>query len=282
MDRHGSAPVRKDDDARSVTREKARHAGPRWPLRFVTLPGLAMAACGGGASPTARVASTSTTTAGGPTTTVAAVTTSQAPTTTAATGTSTTAVGPGPACPSSSLPPNISNVTTAPGRFDGDGQPDVLKAYQSAGVWHLRVELSAGGEVDVTVPNVGAGDSVKAVGGFSIDASLAGGYSTLVGIWKTGGFCQLTRMTVGGNPSTFPVGASVRKRVGLRCIAGTALQVLETESNDGTQYMGTIANFDVVGNTLVLANTSPPQVIAATDPNLAPYGMFTCGSLRHP
>ena len=177
----------------------------------------------------------------------------------------------------------------APGSFDGDGQPDVLKAYQAAGAWHLRVELSAGGEVDVTVPNVGPGDAVRAVGGFNIDAGLpdeaiasvgSGGFSTLVGLWKAGGFCQLTRLTVSGNPSTFPVGASVANRVGSRCMAGTALQALETGSNNGTQHTGTIAYYDVVGTTLVPANTSPPKVVAANDPNLVPYGTFTCGTLK--
>jgi len=178
-------------------------------------------------------------------------------------------------------------VTTAAGSFDGDGKPDVLKAYQAAGTWHLRVELSAGGEVDVVVANVAAGDVVKALGGFNIDSGAdeafasvgSGGYATLVGIWKGGGFCQLTRLTVNGQPSTFPVGASVRNRSGLRCVGGTALQVLDAQSSDGTQYTGTIANYDVVGNTLVHANTSPPQAHAAGDTGLLPYGAFTCGGL---
>ncbi len=250
-----------------------------------------MAGCGGN-SPTATVAPSTTSTTAAATTATSTVTTAASgvtsqPATTRAASPPTT--GSGAACPSSLLPPNVSNVTTAPGSFDGDGQPDVLKAYQAAGAWHLRIELSAGGEVDVTVPNVGPGDAVKAVGGFNIDAGPAdeafasvgsGGYSTLVGIWKAGESCQLTRLTVRGDPSTFPVGASVANRVGLRCVAGTALQALETGSNNGTQYTGTIANYDLVGTTLVLANTSPPQVVAANDPNLVPYGTFTCGSLK--
>lgn len=243
-----------------------------------------LAACGGSDSRTAS-GGTSTSTTAPALTTSSAVATTTGPTLT--TRAPATTVGAGPACPSSPLPANAVNVTTATGSFDGDGKPDVLKAYQAAGVWHLRVEASAGGEVDVTVGNVAAGDAVKALGGFNVDSGVdevfasvgSGGYATLVGVWKAGGFCQLTRLTVNGQPSTFPVGASVRNRSGLRCVGGTAVQVLETQSTDGTQYTGTIANYDVVGNTLVLANTSPPQFFAAADPGLRPYGAFTCGSL---
>jgi len=60
------------------------------------------------------------------------------------------------------------------------------------------------------------------------------------------------------------------------------VQTLEAESNSGTQYRGTVSNYDVVGTALVLANTSPPQTMADTDPNLVAYGRFTCGSLRLP
>jgi hypothetical protein len=255
----------------------------RWAQRCLAPVAVILAACGGGESPTAVGGTSTSTTAPAVTTSSAVATTAQTVTTRAP----ATTVGPGPACPSSPLPPNAVSVTTATGSFDGDGRPDVLKAYQAAGTWHLRVEASAGGEVDVTVGNVAAGDAVKAVGGFNVDSGVdevfasvgSGGCATLVGIWKSGGFCQLTRLTVNGQPSTFPVGASVRNRSGLRCVGGTAVQVLETQSSDGAQYTGTIANYDVVGNTLVLANTSPPQVLAAADPGLRPYGAFTCGSL---
>ena len=244
---------------------------------------VTLAACGGNDSPTASGGTSTSTTAPALTTSSAITTTSQ----TVTTRSPGTTVGAGPACPSSPLPANVVNVTTAAGSFDGDGRPDVLKAYQAAGTWHLRVEASAGGEVDVTVGNVAAGDAVKALGGFNVDSGVdevfasvgSGGYATLVGIWKAGGFCQLTRLTINGQPSTFPVGASVRNRSGLRCVGGTAVQVLEAQSADGAQYTGTIANYDVVGSALVLANTSPPQALAAADPGLRPYGAFTCGSL---
>jgi hypothetical protein len=245
---------------------------------------VSLAACGGSDAPTASGGGSTSTTSPAITTSSAVATTTGPTVTTRAPATT---IGPGAACPSRPLPANIVNVTTAAGSFDGDGRPDVLKAYQAAGTWYLRVEASAGGEVEVAVGNVAAGDAVKALGGFNVDSGVdevfasvgSGGYATLVGIWKSGGFCQLTRLTVNGQPATFPVGASVRNRSGLRCVGGTAVQVLETQSTDGSQYTGTIANYDVVGNTLVHANTSPPQVFAAADPGLRPYGAFTCGSL---
>lgn len=256
---------------------------PARPTRMVASLGalaVTMLACGG-SSPTATGVAASTTT-------TPVVTTAPTP---AKTGPSTT-VGPAAACPTVPLPGNATYQTTAPGNFDGDGQPDVLRAYQAAGAWHLRAELSAGGQVDVTVANVGAGDAVKAVGGFDIDENIideafatvgSGAYAAIVGIWKAGGPCQLNRLTVNGQPSAFAVGASVGNRSGLRCVARTALQALQTQANNtGTQYTGTITNYDVVGSTLVLANTSPPQVVAASDPGLAPYGSLTCGSLKLP
>lgn len=237
------------------------------------------AACGGGGTSTPTVAPSTSTTAPATTTSAAAVVTTTRPISTTTTS----------ACLSTPMPTNAAGVTTAAGNFDGDGRPDVLKAYQAAGAWHLRTELSAGGAVDVAVPDVGTGESVKAIGGFNLDSGVdeafatvgSGAYTTHVGIWKMGS-CQLTRLTVDGQPSTFPVGASVRNQVGVRCVAGTAVQVFQSQSSDGITYTGTIANYDVVGNTLVLANTSPPQVLTNDDPALRPYSAFTCGSLSLP
>jgi len=263
--------------------------------RTYALPALiaaVMVACGGATTPTATSGPPTTTTTLAVTPSVPASTTPTTPVASTVASNPTTIAGPGAACPTVPLPSGASNQTTAPGSFDGDGQPDVLRAYQVSGAWRLRVELSAGGQVEVAVPNVGTGDAVKAVGGFNIDENLideafatvgSGSYATHVGVWKGGGFCSIVRVTVNGQPSTFPVGASVGNRSGLRCVGGTALQALETLANSaGTQYTGTIANYDVVGNTLVLANTSPPQVLASTDPALAAYGKLTCGSLTLP
>ena len=104
-------------------------------------------------------------------------------------------------------------------------------------------------------------------------------YDTTLGLAMLVGrfFLIIPVLAIAGS---IPVGASVRNRSGLRCVGGTALQVLEAQSTDGTQYTGTIANYDVVGRTLVHANTSPPQAHAAGDAGLLPYGAFTCGGLR--
>lgn len=243
-------------------------------LLFVT-----MAACGGEGTPTATVSTSTPTTAPAPTSSTAAVVTTTRPATTT----------PAPACPATPLPASAAALSTAAGSFDADGRPDVLKAYQAGGTWHLRLELTTGGQVDVTVPNVRSAESVVALGGFNVDATAAdeafasvgsGSYTSMVGIWKVVGSCQLTRLTVNGEPSSFPVGASVRNRAGLRCVAGTAVQALQSESSDGIKYTGTITNYDVMGNTLVLANTSPPQVMTDGDPALRAYGALTCGSLK--
>ncbi|MDQ6726983.1 MAG: hypothetical protein M3066_12575 [Actinomycetota bacterium] len=238
-----------------------------------------MLACGGGGTTTVGSGATTTTTAV-PVTTTAAVTT-----TTRATGATTTVAG----CAAGALPAGATDVTSAAGNFDGDGKPDTLQAYKTAGVWHLRTQLTAGGNTDAALPEVAATETVKALGGFNIDANLvdeafatvgSGAYTTLVGIWQAAG-CTLTRLTIKAERATFPVGASVRNRAGLRCVAGTAVQGLEAQSNaDGTVFTGSIGNYDVVGTALVLANSSPPQTFGASDPAGLAYGQLTCGSLK--
>jgi len=269
-------------------------------LAVVTL-GAVTWACGAGSTSKAAPGSTTSTpttplsvssTLSAPSTVAAPVTAAPVVTAVRAGGSTTTpTVAPRPSCPAKPFPSGATDVTMAAGSFDGDGQPDVLMAYRHAGAWHLRAQLSAVGDADVVVPDVGIGDAVKAVGGFNVDADAideafatvgSGAYTSTVGIWKVGGLCQLTRITVGGQPGSFPVGASVRNRSGLRCVAGTAMQTLGAQSSNGTQYTGTVSNYDVVGTTLVLANTSPPQTIADTDPDLVPYGRFTCGALMLP
>lgn len=267
-------------------------------LALVAL-GAATPACGAGSTSRAAPGSTTTSTTttplsvssmlSAPSTVAAPVT--AAPVVRAGGSTTTPTVAPGPVCPAKPFPPGATDVTMAAGSFDGDGHPDVLMAYRDAGAWHLRAQLSAAGDADVVVPDVGIGDVVKAVGGFNVDADAideafatvgSGAYTSTVGIWKVGGLCQLTRITIGGQPGSFPVGASVRNRTGLRCVAGTAMQTLGAQSSNGTQYTGTVSNYDLVGTTLVLANSSPPQALADTDPGLVPYGRFTCGALMLP
>lgn len=240
-----------------------------------------MLACGGGGS--TKVGSGATTTTIPITTTTAAVTTTVAVSTTKATG--TTAAG----CPASALPAGATDVTSAAGSFDGDGKADSLQAYKIAGVWHLRTQLTAGGNTDTAVPEVAAAETVKALGGFNIDADPvdevfatvgSGAYATLVGIWQATG-CKLTRFTIKAERATFPVGASVRNRAGLRCVAGTAVQGLEAQSNsDGTVFTGSIGNYDVIGTSLVLANSSPPQTFGTSDAAGLAYGTLSCGSLK--
>ncbi len=220
-------------------------------------------------------------------TTTVAVSTTKAPATTVTTVTTVTTGGA--ACPASALPAGATDVTSASGNFDGDGKADTLQAYKVDGAWHLRTQRTAGGNTDAAIPDVAATSAVKALGGYNIDANLtdeafatvgSGAYTTLVGIWQATG-CKLTRFTVKGEPATFPVGASVMNRVGLRCVSGTAVQGLEAQSNsEGTVFTGSIGNYDVVGTALVLANSSPPQTLTATDPALGPYGALTCGGLK--
>jgi hypothetical protein len=149
--------------------------------------------------------------------------------------------------------------------------------------------MTGGDSIDVIVPNVIAGDEVKAIGGFNLDGNIldealatvgTGAYAAQIGVWTMSGLCQITRTTVNSQPATFPVGQSVQNLAGVRCVNGTALQVLEAQAA-GSVYNTSITNYDLVGTALVASPTSQ-QTLSANDPSIPSYGAFTCGGLPLP
>ncbi len=220
-----------------------------------------------------------------PPTTEAAPTTAALPTSTTAPTTTIAA----PRCGQPAVGAGATSVTTKSGNFDGNGAADTLRAYKLGDEWHLRVELdggTAGG--DVVVPGVDPGSGLKALGGFSLDENFvdeafavvgAGASSTLVGIFVFKD-CALIRVTEKGSPAALSVGASVLNRSGISCVLRTALQTLKDTAPPatGTPFTVVRSTYDLVGSTLVLANTSQ-TTIDSNDPALAPSAALDCGQL---
>lgn len=236
---------------------------------------ILLGACGDDSGPSRQAASS--------TTAPPATATTPTPASTAVATTSTTV-----ACTLAPIGAGATNVTSKPGDFDGNGTPDTLRAYLLGNDWHLRVELSSGGGADAVAAGVPSISGLKAIGGYNIDANLrdeafavvgSGAATAIVGLW-TFANCQLTRVTVNGQPAEFPVGATVQNLSGLSCVQGTALQALKAQlAPSGTTFNVQRMTYDLVGNTLVLANTPPTTAVPAGDPSLAPFGRLTCGAL---
>ena len=133
---------------------------------------------------------------------------------------------------------------------DADGFADTVRSYTvsaspSAGDWHLRVELAAGGGVDHALPFDPAPAGVTVLGGSYIGSTVdpgpegarpaifmtvgAGASASIIGLYRLVG-CSLQPMANG----EFPVGGGVIHTEHLRCegVAGTSLLVYVTTEYD--------------------------------------------------
>lgn len=253
---------------------------------------LLFAACGGDPKSTATLAASSSTTSEPSTTAVSTTLVVNPSSTTKVTTTPTTAkttATTGQMCSLASVGAGATNVTTKPGDFDGNGTPDVLRAYKLGNDWHLRVELGGGaGGSDLIVPGIDPVSGMKAVGGFNLNDTVAeeafavvgsGASTTLVGIFVFAN-CSLVRVTENGNPASFAVGASVLNRSGISCVQGGALQTLSATAppNTGTPFTVARQTWDVVGTALVFVKVTQ-STIASNDPALAASAKFDCGGL---
>lgn len=192
-------------------------------------------------------------------------------------------------CPLPAIGGGVTGVTTKPGNFDGNGAADTLRAYKVTGEWHLRVELDGGPSGDDLVVDLDPSTGLKAVGGFNVGGNSAdeafaiissGASATSHGIF-TFTDCNLVQVGASDRRTTFLVEATAERRTGLRCVAGTALEILNAEvrPRTTTPFTATRTTFNLVGSDLVRANSSPEETYAVGDPRLEPFGRFDCGSL---
>jgi hypothetical protein len=190
------------------------------------------------------------------------------------------------ACPALPAATATTDTSTAAGDFDGDGRPDRLIAGRdgAAGAWRVRVELAAGGGGELPLP--GATEGVKAVGGALLDVGPSQAAFVQVGTNAAGvnvGLfvlrqCRLERVTLGGQPADFPVRTSAGARSGLACQV-PGLVAYEATSTDGRFYQARTVSYLLLGGIVDEVHRAT-SMLGADDPALAPYGTFTCGSLK--
>jgi hypothetical protein len=201
---------------------------------------------------------------------------------------STTSAAPAAACPAGpAVAAGATDTTNAPGDFDGDGKPDRLSTYRiaGAGTWHVRADLASGGSAEAELPAGAQG--VKAVGGAKLDVGGGDAAFAVVGTGAAGSnvglyvlqSCKLVRATLaGGAPAEFPVGSSATTRSGIACQV-PGLVVYSATTTDGQAYAASSVSYLLVGGLLDEAHRSLSP-LGASDPALAGFGAFSCGSLK--
>lgn len=202
--------------------------------------------------------------------------------------------GPQPSdspCPGvASLPPGVTDVTTAPVDFSGDGTPDVLRVYLVGTVWHARAEVGGVGTSDIVL--TGSGPSMTAIGGATVDGGSgeeawvkvgSGSATDIIGLLVYRD-CTLERVGLDGSPAEFPVGASATAADGVACFGfDTGIEVFTTTSTDGVTYTGSSALYTIdYGTTpasLALGSTAAQSQTTADGPSWDQLHTFNCDSL---
>ena len=256
---------------------------------------------------TSTTSTTSTTVAATkPTTTTVASTTTVAPTTIAESTTvpvtepPTTTLAP-TACPSLALLP-AGSVESASKLVDADldGLTDTVRSYALngapvAGDWHLRVELAAGGGVDVALPDDPAPGAVKILGGAYVGSTVepglggtrpalfvttgAGASASTVTLFRLDG-CALVPMGAG----SFTVGAGVTHGSNLRCDGTAGTSVLAYQdwalNADGVTFDVTDTGYTRNVNDLVIFGSGPQTTNQPAPPATAT--LIDCADVDHP
>jgi hypothetical protein len=171
---------------------------------------------------------------------------------------------------------------------DADGLADTVRSYTvsaapSAGDWHLRVDLAAGGGVDLTLPFDPAPAGVTVLGGAYVGSNVdpgpegarpaifakvgAGASASIIGLYRLVG-CSLAEVANG----EFPVGGGVVHTEHLRCegVAGTSLLVYVTTEYDDVAAVHEVTQtaYTRTGNALTVFGTpaiSTSPTLATTD-----------------
>ncbi len=206
----------------------------------------------------------------------------------------------GVACGDSPVPAGAADTTMAKADVDGDGRPDTVSIYRTGPAeqvssWHLRVELGAGGGADLTLSGINPGPGaapLAVIGGAKVDGDPseeiwarvgAGASRSLVGLFVFRS-CHLEPVILNREPAVLPVGGTVRIQTGVECTDADRdgvgdLVAYESESNDGTSFVGTGKLYHQAGATLTQAGTVP-IAFSASDPASRRYTSFSCGTLR--
>lgn len=196
-----------------------------------------------------------------------------------------------PPCPPvADLPSGVTDVTTAPVDFNGDGTPDVLRVYKIGATWHARAEVAGIGIGDLVL--TGSGPTMTAIGGATVDAlqpeeawvKVGSGSSTdIIGLLVYRD-CMLQRVELNGSPAEFPVGATVTAADGVSCFGfDTGIEVFTTTSTDGVTYTGSSSLYTIDQGSsppsLVLGSTAAQAQTTSDGASWNALHTFNCDSL---
>jgi hypothetical protein len=266
-------------------------------LVLAVVIGLAVVSCGGEpdtaatAAPTTSAAvAVSTTTVAPETTEVTNTTAASETTTTTSTSTTTTTTTIPSVCPSPvALKEGTLEFAGVAGDFDGDGNPDETLTYQAApNDWRVRVIFADGGGAETVINHTDDLIPPRPIGGFDADGDGvdevfvtvgAGASTTLVGLFDVAN-CVVTRVSNGGVPAVFSIGASVGAGSGLVCPGdGTLRRTFAQRVDDQGNFEGGYEEFTLAGSRLTSTNTVSSTM---TGEEAAVLAAFDCGGLVLP
>jgi len=259
--------------------------------------GVAMVGCGGEPDTTTTAAPSTTLAVAASTTTVTSATT-EAPTTTAgpetttttSTSTTTTTTTMPSVCPTPvALKEGTLKFAGVAGDFDGDGFSDEMLTYQAApNDWRVRVVFADGGGADAEITHIDDLIPPRPIGGFDADGDGsdeafvivgAGASTTLVGLFDVAN-CVVTRVSNGGVPAVFSVGASVGAGSGLVCPGdGTLRRTFAQRIDDQGNFEGGYEEFSLDGARLTSTDTVSGTM---TSEDAAMLAAFDCGGMALP
>jgi hypothetical protein len=124
------------------------------------------------------------------------------------------------------IPPGSVSFAPVAADFDGDATVDDLVTYTTGDQqWRIRVTFADGGGADALIADAEDFAPPRPIGGYDIDGdgtdevflTVGSGASTiLIGFFDVAD-CVATRITEGGVPAVFPIGASVGNVSGVSC-----------------------------------------------------------------
>jgi hypothetical protein len=220
-------------------------------------------------------------------TTSTTTTSSTVASTTSSTATASTPTSAASGCNTVGVPDDAADRVDLVGDVDGDDAADQLHSYRLGDVWHLQVELAAGGGADLPIDSFG--DAVRLVGPFDLDGDGAdevwahtgsGASAEILGIVR---FADCALAQVGfaeGSPAELPVGGSVGSAAGVACSPGDGadLVIYAASSADGSSYDLVASSYTLEGHLLVAAGEER-STVGADSAEFARATSFSCGTL---
>jgi len=201
------------------------------------------------------------------------------------------------------LPLLMTNATSAPGDFDGNGRPDTLWVWGLGMGWTAHIETDDGFGADIALS---PSPVARAIGGYDINQDGideafvqvgSGAYTEIVGVYTlyepvgspaTGFSCGLKAVTFFGVPAEaeFAVGASVANANGLACRANGTLREFRQTTADGVFFTQErhdypyVPGFGVSSPTLGMSAASVEVLVWPFDQAaILQAGELHCGSL---